>query len=266
MTQSMSDFKWLVERISFQDSDIRVAISEDRIIEIDCVFDGSIEPPIDDPSPCMVYGSTALVQYAYDHGWGPHLYYNPEDFNYNTWLDNGLGEFLLNGVHSDITTLGDLAENYSTQNWDWFVRPTGDLKKFNSQFVASSRIEVWAQSLAERNPGSGIDSNTEVLIAPARKDLLEEYRLFVVDGKIVSQCQYMNEGQLDIQAGDPDNLWWMNDMLSDVAWTWEPARAYVMDLVSIIGGETKIIEFNTINASGLYACDPYAIVAAIDKL
>ena len=262
----MNNLTWVVEKISFNDSDVRDALTSDRTIEVDCVFDGVLQPHIDNPSPCMVYGSTALVQYAYDHGWGPHLYYAPEDFNYNAWLDNGLGELLLNGTYSDITTVGDLKENYSTQNWDWFVRPIGDLKKFNSQLVASSRMEVWAESLAERNPGADIDPDTEVLIAPARKDLLKEYRLFVVDGKIVSQCQYMNEGQLDIRVGDPDNLWWMSDLLSDVAWTWEPARAYVMDIVGIIGGETKIVEFNTINASGLYACDPHAIVTAIDQL
>ena len=47
---------------------------------------------------------------------------------------------------------------------------------------------------------------------------------------------------------------------------WQPARAFVIDIALVRGGEFKIVEINNINSAGFYACDIQKFVFAIENM
>jgi len=46
---------------------------------------------------------------------------------------------------------------------------------------------------------------------------------------------------------------------------WQPHEAFVIDVCEAPGNEVKIVEINTLNCSGFYACDVPKLVMALEE-
>lgn len=147
-----------------------------------------------------------------------------------------------------------------------FVRPDVVTKTFAGRVFNfdSEEDDVHALDRYEK-----IDPSELVIIAEP-KDIIAEFRHFVVNGVVVAESQYRRDGKLDIRIDVSEQN---SDLARQVAAKkvtimeqpvdWQPDTVYVVDTAETVDGP-RIIEFNSASCSGLYACDTRAIVRAVN--
>jgi len=193
----------------------------------------------------IVYGSSTLMLNAYKSGeLRKGLFYDPERFtmqNYvKQWKDN-----LLNS-NGQLIDLGEIRNLPSEPNQKWFIRPNDDEKGFSGKLLEFKQLNEWIAKMNELNSPE-INNQRQAWISNP-KTIDKEWRMFIVDDRIISSSRYMNNGQLDIDRIDEYRL-------DDV---------YVMDIAEV-KGKYKIIECNCFNGTGFYEHEISKIVTEINR-
>lgn len=214
-------------------------------------FVGDIQPDISPVGRVMVMGTYSMCRLAERRDWVPGAFdvgKVPYASQVSAW-----GSHLLN-ADAVISTFCEASPNISP----FFIRPTADSKFFAGIVMALADLRDWQVRVAQlgEDDGSGLRSHTEVLWSTP-KDLGDEYRLWIVNGEVITASQYRPASA----AVPADAIQFGNQMAA----AWAPLPAFVMD-VCRCGTEWKIIEINTLNASGFYAADLNKLVSAIEGL
>lgn len=146
------------------------------------------------------------------------------------------------------------------ENQLWFTRPSEDLKQFSGQVMTTKEcIEFFTNaSECESSVAYNISPDTVVVLATP-KNILAEWRWFVVDRKIISGSMYRFKGQQH-SAIELDALVIIE--AQGLANDWLPHDNCVMDLALTEDG-IKVIEFNCINSSGFYDNDVNLVFSAL---
>jgi hypothetical protein len=211
--------------------------------------------------PCLVYGSGGLLALARRQGWRP-AGWDGEGFS-ATQVAAALGPLALN--HGAVlTSWAGVAEAARAQGWaQVFIRPDAETKEFAGRVVGVDELEAWIGRL--RAIGYLEESASAAVIAPART-LGREWRLFIVDGKVVASAQYARGGEPVLGPPAPsDVVAFAHDSLRRHA----PAPAFVLDVAEAwtdARWEPRVVELNSINSAGFHGCDPSPIVAALSDL
>lgn len=217
--------------------------------------------PADMPRQCFVFGSTTMAMIAKEYDWEPGAFLN-DNFDARVWIP-AYGSHALN-PDAGTYRLADVPERRSP----FFVRPVLDTKSF-----VGGVYETWEPFAAWREKVIGLkgtsfvlDADTLVSVAAWAK-IIDEYRHFVVDGRVVTSSRYKRNGKLDAAAlVDSDVIEFASQMVA----LWKPDRAFVIDTARVMndegGIEHKVVEINNINSSGLYKCDISKFVQAIDAM
>jgi len=235
------------------DTDFSLYANVDEIPEV-VVPEGPIYT--DGPeSYTMVCGATLMNVVAKEKGWVPGTFIN-ENFHYNKWKENW-GDNLLN----DIAIVGELGT--LDPIWDdFFIRPCKDTKAFTGLIMRKGDFSQWREDqLSSGRDPEWLSAKTEVVASPYR-EILAEYRFFIVDGKIVTSSiyklgthvcydEYVNPGVTEFAQAMVD--------------LWQPARGFVIDIAETHEGP-KVIEVNNLNSSGFYKCNVGKIVEAIEAM
>ena len=225
------------------------------------------EPQIDTDQKIMAFGATSLTRIAKAKGWYPGTYMN-ENFTYEKWSE-GFGKENILNPDSIVQRLGDYFDLSGFEGDSVFVRPVLDSKTFNGEVKSKYDFKDWQQSIKFMDDFMAdelvdiplLNKDTIIAVASAKK-IYSEYRLFVVDRTIVAASMYKLGSDLTITADvDQHILWFAQGMIQ----TWRPAQAFVMDIADTPDGP-KVIEINNINSAGFYACDPQAIIEALEGL
>lgn len=213
--------------------------------------------PDDDYTGKKVFalGSTSLIAGAQKRGWSPGVIFN-ENFRYEAWRKN-LGAYLLN-FDCVISRFADAKVEEKS-----FMRPCEDLKAFTGQTITSDELISWQKRVAEGEISTRalqLSSDTPVIVAPI-KNILREWRFFVVNKQVITGSQYRTMYGKAVSADvDLDVYSYAQDVVS----AWQPADCYALDI-----GETNeglgVIEINCFNGSGIYACDMAKAFAAVEK-
>ncbi len=144
-----------------------------------------------------------------------------------------------------------------------FVKPAQQAKVFPAAVYRSgSALAAVCQELADTLP---------VLIAePVRWDV--EYRCFVLNRHVVAASPYLRAGQL---ARVSDGSWPMTDQEDEALQAFmeatlaDPAvqlpAAVVVDIGIVAGRGWAIVEANEAWASGLYGCNPAAVLPVLRR-
>lgn len=214
-------------------------------------FVGDIQPDISPTGAVVVMGSYSMCRLAERKGWIPGAFdvgKVPYAHQVSAW-----GRHLLNG-DATVSTFGEASPNISP----FFIRPTADSKFFAGTVMTLADLRDWQERVARlgEDDDYGLRSGTEVIWSTP-KDIDDEYRLWIVNGEVVTASQYRPVSAL-VPA---ESVRFGNRM----ATAWTPLPAFVMD-VCRCGGDWKIIEINTLNACGFYAADLNKLVAAIEGL
>jgi hypothetical protein len=211
---------------------------------------------IDLSIPTMFYGSTRLVEIA------EHLPIKPGVFFTHAWFDpkNWVGKRpdLLNESQSYMT-VGELRKNWIEE--PIFIKSadpkvlTGMVLEYDSRTSPTISDREWW--LIEYDH---LKDEDRLVISPVQK-IVQEWRFFIVNGKVVTGSQYKHDGVLRIRESIPDAVW---RQAHRMAQEWLPSQNIVMDIALMWNGEYKVVEFNCLNSSGFYASAIAPLLAAFE--
>lgn len=208
---------------------------------------------IENKTDIFVIGSYRLTRMMTERNIYPGSFSN-EHFNYAAWV-NGWGiDHMLNGHYQEQS----LNQIEIPEDWnEVFARPLEDNKLFTGglfkkeDFLTSIQFKIMNEN----------NKNEKVIISK-KKDILAEYRFFIVDNKIVTGSLYKMRGQLiTSEYVDNDARSYVKERIQ----AWTPSKAFVMD-IAITDEGCKIIEVNNISSAGLYKADSPRIVDAIENI
>lgn len=217
------------------------------------VLDEVEEVEINETGLVMALGATSLMKIAKRKGWLPGSFLN-ENFHYDNWKTS-YGEHLLN-YESVVDTFRNIAIP-----WDsFFIRPCEDTKAFNGSVFTKEEFEIWRKDILATE-GVCPFADEDVVVSPLQA-IYGEYRFFVVDGTIVTYSQY-KLGNVVIASPHVDQ--YIIDFAQAMVDSWQPARAFVIDIANTPNG-CKVIEINNFNSAGFYDADIAKIINAIENM
>ena len=206
---------------------------------------------VDSTIPTMFYGSTRLVEIAENLSYKPGVFFNKEWFSPKNWV--GKRPDLLNEKQT-YSTVGELRKS-------WITKPTF-IKSIDPKVLTGL---VWE---AETDKNIWLDEYThlkdedELVLSPVQ-NITQEWRFFIISGKIVTGSQYKHDGILRWREPISDEVWKQaRRMVQD----WLPSPNIVMDICKLKSGEFKVVEFNATNCSGFYASPIAPWLKAIDDI
>ncbi len=125
-------------------------------------------------------------------------------------------------------------------------------------------LEYAVKNMAKRLKLDKDSVSNHPVIQPVEKtNIVAEYRFFVIDGKVVTGCQYHQNSKLFIDCLIPDGV---REYAKLVASKWQPESAYVLDIAKQGKGQLGVMEINSFSCSGLYKCDQRLIIENIIEL
>lgn len=189
--------------------------------------------------------------------------YNPHQFTISTmpssphFLNKTPDEF-------EITLLIDVLDLRFKQ--DMFIKPDNDLKQFSGTVVPSGK--TLREVLEEKNELiTALKSPiANVLISSNIKEIIEEVRCYVVNKKVVTLSRYRYEGKLNMTPLNELFHKQYSDFAQHIIDTvYYPSSEFTIDICQLSNGELKVVEYNCLNASGLYECDSKALFTALKE-
>jgi len=215
----------------------------------------------------FVYGSMALQQLSNRNGYKPG-YISLDHANYSEQIKHW-GDKMLN-YNCFITTLKHWADekfdDHDLDNIKLFVRPEDDSKLIKGQVMTIREIQDWANKVVnlKEDYGTGALETSRILTSEI-KEIQQEVRFWIVDGQIATYSLYKlgNTITYSNKMVDPDMIWFASAIAANFN-PWQPSKAYCLDLCRI-DDKIKIVEINSINASGLYDADVNKLVMALER-
>jgi hypothetical protein len=210
----------------------------------------------------LFYGSHPLMHHIRKHrpGWVPGGWCSFENLACSTYYAY-FGPYLLNQPYAmlpGVEAIRHADHLYGVYGRDGvlFARPDSVEKVFTGRLI---RRDEFANALAPTR----YDPATLVVVARPRS-IAREWRLVVVEGRVVAGCQYFVQGQPEIRVGCPAEVQsFATGLLHEVGW--RPDPAFMMDVCEV-EGDLRLLELNSFSCSGLYACDPATVVASASRL
>lgn len=207
----------------------------------------------------VTMGSYSLALNAKEQGWTPGSFIN-DNFEFSKWLQGWGASNLLNGDAIE-DTVSNIIHKVPEHFIKLFSRPSEDTKSFAGQLFERENFIYWLKKIEKGQDRFGLNGDTNIIISSA-KNILAEYRLFIVDGVVITGSMYKVRDQVIASEHiDSGVLDFANKMLS----IWQPDRAFVLDIAVTDDGE-RIIEVNNINSAGFYKSDISKIVKSIDSM
>ena len=127
------------------------------------------------------------------------------------------------------------------------MRPSSGYKTFSGQVVYKELFEDALEKMEFYSP------NPDSIVIVARpQNILQEYRCFVVDKRVITMSLYKERGNLKQKEITDSYLLNQAQILVDI---WQPEDMFVLDFGITKEGNVKLIELNSFSCSGQYACD-----------
>ncbi len=221
-------------------------------------FVGETIPDVNPEGKIFVIGSMSMHRVAKRKGWDPGVIMIPDMLEVATHWKH----YLLNSEYT-VGAIGTLNAEVEFPE-PMFIRPYDDSKAFNGTIMDAEDFADMQRNLtrvASDKPTCSLD--TQVIISPL-KEILREYRFFIVDGEVATGSMYKRGGKVLYSDELDGALDFVKEFLK--VETWRPAKAFVLDVAMVPSGY-DIIEINNLNSAGFYASDIQKLVMAIeDKL
>ncbi|MBB4866904.1 hypothetical protein HNP46_005811 [Pseudomonas nitritireducens] len=191
------------------------------------------------------YGSTQLNQMFRECALGAYLQFEEGAYSTDTWMKK-FGSLALNSA------------GRTMQAWEVFehlerhpnahVRPNFETKALLARVFDK---QTWRHHCIERN----VRDDLEVFVSPVR-EILAEYRTWVIGGEVVEVSQYLKAGVLETARIEEGAV---HDAARRLAEVYLPDHAQTMD-VALTPEGYQLIEFNGLHGSGWYAGNVHKIL------
>lgn len=228
-----------------------VSFSRVRLIPIFNVLEDA--PPVVE-GPVFAYGSTGLGAVARNEGWSPG--YFDANLDYELMLDQyGTRALNAGAVRS---TLADLPCTFDR----FFVRPILDNKSFPGSVMTWAEFEKFRSGVvAVANEPEVTLRVTDRIVAAPLIEIAAEYRFFVIAGQVITGSRYKVGDRVESSPVVPESV---TEFAQSCADHWCPNEAFALD-VAITEEGPKVLEINSANSAGFYACDMGAIIDAVNS-
>ncbi len=211
---------------------------------------------------CVItHGDIELVSRIYrERRWTPGAFATVEQFfcsSYACWY----GQYLLNREYSmlpfgELDRCKDFLFETFGRDGQVFVRPDSPLKLFTGQLVGRETFAADLEFMAFYE----FPRNALVLVSSPKK-IVSEWRFVVVDGEVITGCQYKHDARFDYQPTYDDRAWELASLVASI--DYEPDPVWVMDICWTADGEYHLLEIGGFSYSDLYACDMTRVVSAV---
>jgi len=203
---------------------------------------------------CM--GSYSLRHAAKKYGWNPGVF-DLEPFDFRVQMEHW-GHEMLN-ADAVVVPFKDAVLKRTS-----FLRPIEDSKVFPGRVYDPEEFEDWQRKVCvlEEDYGNSLTKDTLIQICQT-KVIHSEYRFWVVRGKIVCASLYKQGDRVFYTDVVPGIFFeYVKDRIAE----WQPHDAFVVDVASCEEGDgIRIVEINTLNSCGFYACDIQKLVMALEN-
>lgn len=233
-------------------------------------FVGSFETPDAEAYKTYIEGRTDIIPYgscsmmrrlgAQNVAW-KGLMSDPKIMNMENYLANrqdmlnsDASIVPLSGVREELSRR---AEIYGEQ--EWFVRPNQDLKSFKGEIIYARDVHSFCDAL-EKNVEPLYPDSGAFISTPKKIDW--EWRFFVIGGRVITGSTYKIGDRLKQENVDHNGF--LRQVAQSFARRWLPYPCVAMDLC-FSDDKFHVVEFNSINASGVYACSTENIVLEMSK-
>jgi hypothetical protein len=229
-----------------------------RIIPFSHEIDGK-KPVV--VGPVVAYGSIGIQQLAKREGWEPGVF-GGDGFS-ETTARAALGDLFLNSDCQEML-LSEVFAYVEKNEMDYFfIKPNTDTKEFAGTTMGFEDFAKWRNQMIDT--GYLQESDFNVVVSRPKK-LGCEWRVVVVDGKISESSIYRQYG---IVKPERHIILEVEALVYEAHARFVPAPVYVIDVAQVKNGDDwdyKIIEYNTFNSAGLYACDVGVIIDDINAI
>lgn len=219
-------------------------------------FIGELQPaPELNTKNVICIGSYSMRHVAKKFEWAPGVF-DLEPFDFRTQLKHW-GSHMLNrgAVIATFENAKFLAE-------ECFIRPIQDSKVFPGKIMGAEEFYSWQKQVVvlKLDFGSSLTNDTLIQICPVKK-IFSEHRFWVVAGKIVTSSTYKTGRTVHYQPVTDDRYQkYAEERIAE----WKPLDTFVIDIADTEDG-LKIVEINTLNSCGFYACDIQKLVMSLEE-
>ena len=264
----MSEAVWLVQNALFGDEfgyDSFVAAIDatgDRRLILDhTMWEATIDLKLTgvEPKLALPFGTRSFVCYAKKAGW---TVYWDEAYDYTSLLC--LGEDFIN---YDLSC-APLDELKVPSDGKIYIREAAGFNIIKGKVISAYAWPDWVNGFKYGSEPASctwhdwhpISGYSLFVCAPIKK-IVDEYRVWIVGGKVVSSSQYVNKG--DIKYTNSDENFVVNSYAQRIADRLAfNMENYVMDVFRTDRG-LKVGELNCMHCSGWYAIDSRKVVNAL---
>lgn len=216
--------------------------------------------PDDIPAPGLkvVMGSITLGKVAEKRGWCPGVFTN-SNFHYREWRKHYVDHLL-----NDDATICRFEDVKWYDDWrDFFIRPCLDDKSFSGSVMNWHDFKAWKYKVLElKEDYTTLDADTEVCYG-SPKEIYQEFRFFVVDGKVITGSQYKIGRRVHASREAVTPLVW--NFAQQMVDLWQPHRAFAIDVADTPNG-LKVIEIGCLNSCGFYDSDVQKLTMTINAM
>lgn len=260
--------KWLIELETFRENEKALkSILQRKGMEFKTI---AYTPAMSDDVPYLfkatdcvvVYSSLQLLKHVQrECQWIPGAYGNLAHMEC-TYYYPRLGQFLLNNRYT-MLPYGEmlrqkdfLIQTHGVRNC-LFVRPSSGFKLFAGQVISGDTYERDVEQLGFYD----VEPEKIVCVSEPRNIALE-WRLVVVNGKVVTGSQYKEYDALECKPGMPDEVLRYGN---EIAKVWQPDTCWTLDVCQLANGELKLLEIGSFSGAGLYDCDLEIVVDKVSE-
>lgn len=191
----------------------------------------------------FVYAASNVTDKIYsDHKEFKGVFAHTNDINLKTYFEN-TPELMWNKpkIFDTVENLYHMDFIYS----EYFIRPILDNKFIAGSVMNKNEIKEWLHKLILLKD---TDINNTVLMLSKVNPPQSEYRLFMIDGEVITSSMYRENMKTKLWLGSPKEV---KAIAKKFCKNNSVPRACVVD-VAVQGDTLGIIEVNSINNSGIY--------------
>lgn len=228
-----------------------------RIVPFLHEIDGST-PKVE--NPVVVCGSIGIHVLAQKNNWATGLYFS-DDLNCVEYKKH-LGDLFLNS-DAEFCMVSEVAKHFDKfqDDEEIFIRPSRDSKEFSGLTITKNKYESWLQNM--RDIGYLRKNDFEVMLLKP-KALGREWRCILIDKKVIEISQYRTQYAKKKEWVDITTHLDIVEIAEQAANKFYPVAVAVIDIAETNDG-LKVIEYNTFNSAGLYACNVENIILSVNK-
>jgi hypothetical protein len=206
-----------------------------------------------DRTDVFCFGSLKMARLSKQYGWNPGALIT-ENHDYEVY-----SKYYKENLLNYDSRIFKVSEDFEWTRDEYFIRPCLDSKVFTGKIFSKFDWENTQHGLLNSGHITSLTPDTLIQVA-TYKNITQEVRCWVVDGKIVTQSTYRRGSFLYYsEIVDQDAI----DFAQSMVDIFQLAKCFVID-VGLTPNGWKIIECGSISCAGFYDANMQTLIMALE--